>query len=69
MAWWHGFLFIPFVLYIGVIVTAFNERWSAALMMLYMGSLLVIALVSIGWFLFGWGRPNATGTRDLTATT
>jgi hypothetical protein len=39
MAWWHGFLFIPFVLYIGAIVTAFNERWSAALMMLYMGSI------------------------------
>jgi hypothetical protein len=53
MAWYSYVVIIPFVLFLGVIVTAaFNKRWSTALMMLYICVLLVITIAGIGWFLF-----------------
>jgi hypothetical protein len=66
---WHSFLLIPFVLYIGAIVTAFNDRWSTALMMLYQGSLFIIVLAGMGWFLFMFVTGDPVGIAVTVAGT
>jgi hypothetical protein len=66
---WHIFLLIPFVLYIGSIVTAFNDRWSTALMMLYLGSIFVIALEGLGWFVFMLVASDPVGIAVAVAGT
>jgi hypothetical protein len=58
--------FILMALYIGAIITAFNQRWSTALAMLYMGGLVVTALVGIGWFLFIIVASDPVGTSPRT---
>jgi hypothetical protein len=58
MAWWY----IPLALYIGaIIVAAFNKRWSTALLMLYLGSLLAITFAIMGWFLFALVAEHPVG--------